>query len=136
MAKKAAAVANISVNSVALESYADNISLKLKQEAISVEGLVQTGPSRVVGNYDYSFDLAGQFDGASGAVDATLAGLIGSSGVAVDFDPTGTSVGANAPHYNPSSVVLESYEVTAKKGAAVMYSCTLQGNSAINRATS
>lgn len=134
MAKKASAVANISVNSVALEGYADSIALKVKQETLDVAGLVQTGPSRVVGNYDYSIDLAGQFDGAAGAVDATLAGLLGSSGVAVDFDPTGTTVGASAPHYNPSSMVLESYEVTAKKGAPVMYSASLQGNAAINRA--
>lgn len=135
MAKKAAAVANLSVNSVALESYIDSVSMKVTQETANVSGLVTTGPTRVVGNYDHSLDISGQFDGASGAVDATLFGLVGSAGVASAFDPTGVSAGTNDPNYD-STVVLESYQIDAKVGSALMFSATLQGAAALTRATS
>lgn len=134
MAKKASAVANLSVNSVALESYLDSVSMKVKQETPETSGFVQTGPTRVAGNYDHSLDLSGQFDGATGAVDATLFGLVGSAGVATDFSPTGASVGANDPHYT-STVLLDAYEISAKKGAPVMFSSTLQGGAALTRST-
>lgn len=134
MAKKASAVANLSVNSVALESYLDSISLKVTQETPDVTGLVQTGPSRVVGNYDHSLDVAGQFDGASGAIDATLFGLVGSAGVAIDFSPTGATAGANDPHYTATGEVLSSYTIDAKVGDAVKVSASLMGNSALTRA--
>lgn len=133
MAKKASAVSNLSVNSVALESYLDGTSLKVSQEVIDVTGFVQTGPSKVVGNYDFTQNLSGQFDGASGAVDATLFGLVGNAGVATDFSPTGVAAGANDPHYTATQV-LESYEISAKTGAAVTFSASLSGNSALVRA--
>lgn len=135
MAKKAAALANLTVNSVALESYIDSISMKVSQETVNVAGLVQTGPTRVVGNYDHSLDVSGQFDGASGAVDATLFGLIGNAGVATGFDPTGASAGANDPNYD-STHVLESYQIDAKVGSALMFSASLQGAAALTRAVS
>lgn len=135
MAKKAAAVANLSVNSVALESYLDSISLKVTQETPTVTGFTQSGPARVVGNYDHSLDVSGQFDGASGAVDATLFALIGNDGVATGFDPTGASAGTNDPNYD-STHVLESYQIDAKVGSALMFSATLQGTGALTRATS
>lgn len=135
MAKKAAAVANLTVNSVALESYLDSVSMKVTQETANVSGLVQTGPTRVVGNYDHSLDISGQFDGAAGAVDATLFGLIGNAGVATGFDPTGASAATNDPNYD-STHVLESYQIDAKAGSALMFSATLQGAAALTRATS
>jgi hypothetical protein len=135
VAKKAAAVANLSINSVALESYLDSVSMKVTQETANVSGLVTTGPARVVGNYDHSLDISGQFDGASGAVDATLFGLVGNAGVASAFDPTGASAATNDPNYD-STMVLESYQIDAKVGSALMFSATLQGAGALTRATS
>ena len=93
------------------------------------------GPTRVVGNYEHSLDISGQFDGASGAVDATLFGLVGSAGVASAFDPTGASAATNDPNYD-STMVLESYQIDAKVGSALMFSATLQGAGALTRATS
>ena len=135
MAKKAAAVANLSINSVALESYLDSISMKVTQETANVSGLVTTGPTRVVGNYDWTESLAGHADFASGQGDATLFGLLGSSGVAAAFDPTGASAAANDPNYD-GTAVLKSYSIKAAVGAPITYSAELEGASALTRSTS
>ncbi len=134
MAKIAAKVANLSVNSVAIEDELNSIELKVDQETVKVDGFSSAGPERVVGNYDYSVSLGGSFDGASGQGDATLFGLVGSSGVALAFDPTGQSAGANDPNYDATSVVLKSYSISAGVGQAVTYSAELEGNSALSRA--
>lgn len=136
MAKIAAKVANLSVNSVAIEDELNSIELKVEQETVSVNGFSSTGPERVVGNYDYSLSVGGSFDGASGQGDATLFGLVGSTGVAVAFDPTGNSAGTNDPNYDATSMVLKSYSISAGVGQAVTYSAELEGNSALARATS
>jgi hypothetical protein len=68
-------------------------------------------------------------------VDATLFGLVGNDGVASAFDPTGASAATNDPNYD-STMVLESYQIDAKVGSALMFSATLQGAGALTRATS
>lgn len=133
MAKKAAKSATLSVNAVALATYIENFSMKVDQETPVVTQLGDAGPRRVTGNYDHSLDISGKFDGASGANDATLFGLIGSAGVASDLGPTGAAAGANDPHYT-STVVLSSYSLSGQVGGAVEYSSTLQGTAALTRA--
>jgi hypothetical protein len=135
MAKKAAKVATLSINSVALATYIDNFSLKVDQETPVTTQLGDTGPRRVTGNYDHSLDLSGKFDGASGAVDATLFGLIASAGVASDLGPTGAAAGANDPHYT-STNVLASYSISGQVGGAVEYQATLPGTAALTRQVS
>ena len=136
MAKIASKVANFAVNSVAIEDELDKLDLKVEQETIVVNGLSSTGPERVVGNYDYSFDIGGNFDGAASQGDATLFGLVGSSGVTAAFDPTGQSAGTNDPNFDAAGVVLKSYSISAAVGQAVKYSATLEGNGALARNTS
>lgn len=133
MAKQAAWKANYALNSVALEDELTSIDLKVEQETIKVEGFSNTGPERVVGNYDWTSSLAGTYDGASGQGDATLFALLGSDGVEQDFDPTGAAASANSPHYT-GEVVLKSYGIKAAVGAAVTYSAELEGASALTRA--
>ncbi|MDO8704081.1 MAG: hypothetical protein Q7J84_03965 [Sulfuricaulis sp.] len=99
-----------------------------------VTSLADAGPRRVVGNYDFSLGAEGVADFASGQSDATLFGLIGSAGVAMALDPTGTSAGPNDPNYDATSIVLESYSVKGGVGAGVTFSAALQGNSALSRA--
>lgn len=135
MAKQAAWKSNFALNSVAMEDELTSIDLKVEQETIVVTGFQNTGPERVVGNYDWSESLAGNFDGATSQGDATIWGLIGSSGVTAAFDPTGASAAANDPNYD-GSVVLKSYSIKAAVGAAVTYSAELEGNGALTRSTS
>mgnify|MGYP001591743562 FL=1 len=134
MAKKAAKDINFSLNSVALEDDITSMSQDVKQEVIDVTSFSDAGPRRVVGNYDYSYGLSGADDFASGQSDATIYGLVGSTGVASAFDPTGATAGANDPNYDSTSVVLESYSIKGAVGAAVTFDATVQGNAALARA--
>lgn len=136
MAKQPAKNINFSFNSVALEDDLTSVSLDVKQELPVVTSLADTGPRRVVGNYDYSVSLEGAADFAAAQSDATLAGQIGGSGAAVAFDPTGATAGPNDPNYDSTSMLVESYSIKGGVGQAVTFSATLQGNSALTRAIS
>lgn len=135
MAKRASWAANFSVNSVSIEDELTSIDLKVEQETFKVDGFSNAGPERVVGNYDFTMSLAGHADFASGQGDATLFGLLGSSGVAAAFDPTGASAAANDPNYD-GTVVMKSYAIKAAVGAPITYSAELEGASALTRSTS
>lgn len=134
MAKQPAKNLNLTVNAVALEDDLNSASLDFTQETPEVTSFADAGPRRVVGNYDYKMALDGSADFAAAQSDATLFGLIGSSGVNTTFDPTGTAAGPNDPNYDSSSMVLESYSIKAQVGQAVTFSASLVGNSAIDRA--
>lgn len=134
MAKKAARDANITVNSVSIEDDVNSFSLDVKQEVIDVTAFADAGPRRLTGNYDYGLSVEGAADFAASQSDATLYGMVGSSGVAVAVDPTGASADANNPNYDSTSMVLESYSLKGAVGAAVTFSAQLQGNSALDRA--
>lgn len=122
------------MNSVALEDDVKSGSLNVTQSTPEVTALDNAGPRRVVDNYDYDLGLDGSADFASGQSDATLYGLVGSTGVAVSVDPTGASAGANDPNYDSTSMVLESYGLKWGVGQAVDFSAKLKGNSALARA--
>lgn len=135
MAKIPSKVANLAISSVALEDELDKIDLKLEQETIVVNGLSSTGPERVVGNYDYSLSIGGNFDGAASQGDATLFALIGDAdGGAMAFDPTGNSAATNDPNYDSTAIVLKSYSISAAVGQSVKYSAELEGAAALSRA--
>ena len=134
MAKQPSKVANIAINTVALEDDANSVSLQVTQQTPEVTALADVGPRRVVDNYDFTLNLEGAADFASGQSDATLAGLIGDDGVAMAFDPTGKTADADNPNYDATSVVLGSYSVTARVGQGVQFSAELRGNSALDRA--
>lgn len=136
MAKVSAVSPNISINSVALEDDINNFSLNITQEIPVVTSFADAGPRRVTGNYDYGLDISGVADFAASQSDATLHGLIGSSGAAMAVDPTGASAGSNDPNYDSTSVVLESYSISGATGGAVEFSASLQGNAALSRAVS
>lgn len=137
MAKIPGKLANLSLGGVALEDELNKIDLKIEQETIKVDGISSTGPERVVGNYDYSLSVAGNFDGAASQGDATLFGFVGdANGGAMAFDPTGASAATNDPNYDSTAVVLKSYSISAAVGQAVTYSAELEGAAALARATS
>lgn len=134
MAKQPGKNLNLAVNAVAIEDDLNSANLDVKQEVPVVTSFADAGPRRVVGNYDFAVGMEGAPDFAAGQSDATLFGLVGSSGVAVGFDPTGAAAGADDPNYDATSMVLEAYSIKAAVGAAVTMSATLQGNSALIRA--
>ncbi len=135
MAKQPAKNANISISSVALEDDIASFTLNVTPEVPTVTAISDTGPRRVMGNYDYNLDLGGAADFASGQSDATLFDLMtNASGGAMAVDPTGASAGANDPNYDATSVMGSGYSLSGQVGGAVEFSASLVGNSALSRA--
>lgn len=135
MGKIAAAVFDYTLNSVALEGSMKSADLSVEQEVIDVSGFQANGKPKVVGNYDWKQSLQGNWDGANGVQDSVIFGLVGSTGVTAAFDPTGAEAGADSPNYD-GTVVLKSYSISAKLGAAVEWSAELEGSGALTRSTS
>lgn len=136
MAKQAGKNLNLAVNSIAIEDDLDAAALNIDQETPVVTSFADAGPRRVTGNYDYNLTGEGPMDFAAAQSDATLFALIGSTGVATAFDPTGASAGASDPNYDSTSMVLTSYQIRAAVGAPVRGSFALAGNAALTRAVS
>lgn len=132
MAKIAARDVDLTVNSVALECYIDNLTFNVKPETPVVTTFCDAGPRRVPGNYDWDESLSGPADFAGGASDATIYGLLGSTGVAQTLETTGSAAGANTPTYT-GSVVLGSYSIQYGVGQAAKYNATLLGTTALAR---
>ncbi|MFH0900675.1 MAG: hypothetical protein V2A73_08615 [Pseudomonadota bacterium] len=134
MAKLAATKINFSLNGVALEDELTSISQNLTQEGPVVTCFSDAGPRRVIGNYDWSYQLEGSWDGAASQGDATLLASVGAAAAqATVFQPTGAGPDTNDPNYVASDALLESYAISAGVGVPVTYSATLQGNSELER---
>lgn len=133
MAKMPAKNANVKI-SVALEDDIDSFSLNISQETPVVTSFADAGPRRLAGNYDWDLDASGGADFASAQSDATLFGLLGSAGVAVEVEPTGAGVDADNPHYDAASGVLSSYNISGAVGGRVDFSAKILGNSTLVRA--
>ena len=134
MARIAARTLNVSVNSVAVEDELNSFDLSVDQELPVVTSFADAGPREVAANYDWKASGGGSADFAGSQGDATYFAMLGSSsGVALDVDPTGTTAGADNPHYT-GTVHLSSLKLSWKTGAAATYGVDLQGNSALTRA--
>lgn len=132
MAKIASRDMDLTVNSVALECYTDSVTFNIKPETPVVTAFCDAGPRRIPANYDWDSSLSGPNDFASGALDATIHALLGSTGVAQTLETTGAAAGANSPTYT-GSVVLGSYSIQFGVGQAAKYNATLLGTTALTR---
>ena len=134
MAKQPAPKVNISISSVALEDDINSFTLNIDQETPVVTALADSGPRRVVGNYDYNLDIGGVADFASGQSDATLFALVGaSSAQTVAVDPTGETAASDDPNYDSADMLLGSLSISGSVGVAVEFSAHLVGNAALTR---
>jgi len=130
----ASRVLKYTVDGVPMECNLKTLTRDFTNEEISSDAFCQQGPVSHIGNYKWGTSFGGDDDFDDGSVDDTLFAMVGSdAGVATDLDPTGTSVGADHPHYTGSEK-LASYQITAGLGAMVGYSAKLNGNGAVVRA--
>lgn len=132
MAARAARDIDVTLNAVAVEGWINNFSLGIEQETPAVTAFADQGPRVVVGNYNWNSEIAGPWDGAAGAIDATLWGLVGSTGVSYSAELTGTTGAVNAPEYT-GTVVLGSYTIRGAVGQPITYQARLAGNSSLIR---
>ena len=133
MARIAAKVANFSYNSVAIEDELHTIEMTADVNLPEVTAFADSAQEFVEGVYGGTFRLDGYADFVASQGDATIFGQIGSGEAAFDYDPTGTSVGANAPHYTGNALV-KRYTVRSEVGGAAQYSAELQVNGVVTRA--
>lgn len=134
MAKRASRDLNLTLNAVALEDELSSASLNITQETPDATAFADAGPRVVTANYGFSADIGGFSDFVASQGDATLFGMIGSSGVSMGLDPTGATAGTDDPNYD-ATVCLASYTLTFQQGNPATYSANLVGNSALTRAT-
>lgn len=135
MAKQPSKNVDISVSAVPLEDDADSFNLTVTPATPVVTAFSDTGPRRVMDNFDYTLDLSGAADFASGQSDDTLFDLTtNAAGGAVSVDPTGVTADANNPNYDSTSMMASSYSISATQGGRVEFSASLVGNSDLTRA--
>jgi len=132
MARIAAKNTNFSYNSIAIEDELHTVEMTVEVNLPEVTAFGDSAQEFVEGLYGGRFTLDGYADFVASQGDATIFGQIGSGEAAFDFDPTGTSVGANAPHYTGNALVRR-YTVRAEIAAAATYSAELQVNGALSR---
>ncbi len=134
MSKIPAQDINFTVGALSIEDELSSAALNITNEAPVTTGFSDAGPRRVEGNYDYSFDIEGFFDGAAAQGDATIFGTIGGGAAGVvEMEPTGQVVGASDPHYD-GVAILTSYSVRGAAGGPVTYAASFAGSAAIDRA--
>lgn len=131
MAKVAARGTRVWLDGYALATSLTAAGLKVKQETIDVSAFADSGPRKIVGNFDHTGDFSGLFDAATGEIEPTLN---------TAFDATNqhyllTAFGsANEGDRCYERVVrLEEKPIEAKKGQAVLLNFTDAGDGELVR---
>lgn len=133
MARIHAEVANFTLNSVTIEDELNSIDLEITRDIQEVTAFADVAHVMVGGKYGWREQLAGSADFVAAQGDATIFALVAAASVAQDYDPSGTSVGASAPHYT-GSVFLESYSLHSGVNTPATYRAALRGTGALTRA--
>lgn len=123
---------DISINSVAVECYAQEFTQAYTNQLGDVGNFCSSGPRQLVGNNNWTVDMSGPNDFSSAAYDDTIFPLRSSSGFAYQFQPTGASGAASSPEFN-GTVVLASYTIRGSNGGAWMHQTQFAGNSSLAR---
>ena len=99
--------ASVTVNSVDLSQYIASVTISTTREVVDTTGFSTSGArTRVAGLQDNSLTLEFHQDFASGAVEATVFPLVGST-TAVVVKPTSEAVGPTNPSYTCTALVSE-----------------------------
>lgn len=123
-----------SIDAIPMECNLKTLTRDFTNEELASDSFCQTGPNTHIGNYTWGTSIGGDNDFDDSSVDDTLFGLVGNdTGAATVLDPTGTTVGANAPHYTGTEK-LSNYQITAATAAMIGYSASLKGSGAVTRA--
>lgn len=128
--------ASVTVNSVDLSTYIASVTLNSTREVVDTTGFSTSGArTRVAGLQDNSITLEFHQDFASGAVEATIYPLIGSTTTIV-VKPTSSAVSATNPSYTCTALVSEWTPLSGTVGELATASVTWPVSGAITKATS
>lgn len=126
--------AYVTVNSVDLSSFIASVTLNSTREVVDTTGFSTSGArTRVAGLQDNSITLEFHQDFASGAVEATIYPLIGST-TSVVVRPTSAASSATNPQYTCSALVSEWTPLSGTVGELATASVTWPISGAITKA--
>jgi len=100
--------ATISVNSVALQTRANSVSVNYEIEAVESTAFGDSGRKYVGGLQNLTCDIEFQQDFAASQVEATIFPLVGTSTTIV-IKPTSSAVGATNPEYTLTGTFLAAH---------------------------
>ena len=128
--------ASVTVNSVDLSTYIASVTLNSTHEVVDTTGFSTTGArTRVAGLEDNSITLEFHQDFASGAVEATIYPLIGTT-TSIVVKSTSDAVSATNPSYTCDALISEWTPVSGTVGELATASVTWPVSGAIAKATS
>jgi hypothetical protein len=126
--------AYVTVNSVDMSSFISSVTLNSTREVVDTTGFSTSGArTRVAGLQDNSITLEFHQDFASGAVEATIYPLIGTTTTVV-VRPTSSASSATNPQYTCTALVSEWTPLSGTVGELATASVTWPISGAITKA--
>jgi hypothetical protein len=126
--------ASVTVNSIDLSQYIASVTLNSTREVVDTTGFSTSGArTRVAGLQDNSVTLEFHQDFASGAVEATIYPLVGTTTTIV-VKPTSSAVSATNPSYTCTALVSEWTPLSGTVGELATASVTWPISGAITKA--
>jgi len=120
-------------NSVNLSPFGTEFTLTIEGDTAETTTFGDAAKEYVRGQYGWTISASGIWDGASGAVDATLGpDVLVTTARAVIVRQNSAAKSANNPEWT-GSVFLTSYETNPTIGDAVQWSAEFQGTGALTR---
>lgn len=127
--------ASVTVNAVDLSQFIASVTISTTREVVDTTGFSTSGArTRIGGLQDNSLTLEFHQDFASGAVEATVFPLIGST-TAVVVKPTSAAVGATNPSYSCTALVSEWTALNGAVGELATASVSWPISGAVTKST-
>lgn len=127
--------ASVTVNSVDLSTYIASVTLNSTREIVDTTGFSTSGArTRVAGLQDNSITLEFHQDFASGAVEATIYPLIGTT-TSIVVKPTSSGASATNPSYTCTALISEWTPISGTVGELATASVTWPVSGAITKST-
>jgi len=138
MAKYVIKTPQITVNSVDLSTYLEDVTLTYEADEIesTSSGTTVNDKSFIAGLRSWSVDATLHQDYAASQVDATLFALVGADPFTILLKPTSADVGAGNPSFSGSAILLSYPPMTGKVGELAKVTVKFRGTGALTRSTS
>lgn len=130
MAKVSNVNTRIYLDQYALSGFLNSADLRIRQELARAECFSDSGPRRLVGNYDHSHDHNGLFDGDDDSVDEIIHALLDNDDHYL-CELFGANSEGNVAY--ESIVSLASKPLTANLGGAILLNQMYEGRNGISR---
>lgn len=134
MAPRHGRYAQISVNSVDLSSFCDNLELSLSNDLAETTGFGSTWKNHIAGLLGATLTLSGSYDptASTGPADTLVSVIIAGAPVAVVHKPGGTASGQRTNSFN---ALISGYSESSPVGDKVTFSADVTVTGAVTPTT-